>query len=296
MSVASKSSRRNATLQGMKGKSIFASTDLISVFDVVLRAKVASGLYRSGGTSRKLPLLFMGKGVAVTIIRGVDGCQGGWLCLSLDFNSLKPVVQLFPDAKSLLESAVGAITAIDIPIGLPSDKSRECDIEARRLLGPRRSSVFPAPVRNAIEADSYDFACTASQKAGGKRLSKQTYAILPRIRELDWLLRQKPDLVNTVFEVHPEVCFYYWNNRRPMRYSKHSGFGFMERFQLVEQSYRGVAEEIRQSIQPKDASDDDILDALAALWTAGRIHSGKADCISTEQEEDEFGLPMQMWA
>jgi len=70
----------------------------------------------------------------------------------------------------------------------------------------------------------------------------------------------------------------------------------MERFQLVEQFYRGVAEEIRQSVQPKDASDDDILDALAALWTAHRIQSGNAVCVSTKQEQDEFGLPMQMWA
>jgi predicted RNase H-like nuclease len=232
----------------------------------------------------------------VGIIRGVDGCEGGWLCLTVNVKGAKPVAQVFPDAKSLLESGAGAITAIDIPIGLPSDKSRECDIEARRLLGPRRSSVFPVPVRNAIEADSYDLACTASEKACGKRLSKQTYALFPRIRELDCLLRQKPDMVNTVYEVHPEVCFYHWNNRRLMRYSKHSGFGFMERFQLIEQSYRGASEDIRQSIQPKDASDDDILDALAALWTASRIQSGNAICISTEQEQDEFGLPMQMWA
>ena len=231
------------------------------------------------------------------IIRGVDGCQGGWLCLSLHVNGGKPVAQVFPDAKSLLESGAGAITAIDIPIGLPSDdESRQCDIEARRILGPRRSSVFPAPVRCAVEAASYDLACTASEKACGKKLSKQTYALLPRIRELDCLLRQKTDLVNTVFEVHPEVCFYYWNNRRHMRFSKHSGFGFMERFQLVEQSYRGAAKEIRQSIEPKDASDDDILDALAALWTAHRIQSGNAVCVSTKQEQDEFGLPMQMRA
>lgn len=45
--------------------------------------------------------------------------------LSLNVNSWRPVTQLFPDAKSLLESAEGAITAIDIPFGLPSDKSRQ---------------------------------------------------------------------------------------------------------------------------------------------------------------------------
>ncbi|MGA2402911.1 MAG: DUF429 domain-containing protein [Syntrophobacteraceae bacterium] len=82
----------------------------------------------------------------------------------------------------------------------------------------------------------------------------------------------------------------------PLEYSKRPGFGFMERFRLVEQSYCGAAEDIRQSIQPKDASGHDILDALAALWSAQRIHSGTAVCVSTMQEQDEFGLPIQMWA
>jgi len=144
----------------------------------------------------------------VTIICGVDGCEGGWLCLTANLDGGKPVAQVFPDAKSLLESGEGSVTAIDIPIGLPTDKPRQCDIEARRLLGPRRSSVFPAPVRRAVEAASYDLACTASKEACGKQLSKQTYALLPRIRDLGCLLREKPDLLNTVYEVHPEVCFY----------------------------------------------------------------------------------------
>ncbi len=200
------------------------------------------------------------------IIRGVDGCEGGWLCLAGNVNGGKPVAQVFPDAKSLLEATAGAITAIDIPIGLPSDKPRQCDITARSLLGSRRSSVFPAPVRGTIEAASYDLACAASEEACGKKLSQQTYALLPRIRDLDFLLRQKPDRVNTVFEVHPEVSFCYWNNRQPMRYSKHSGFGFLERFRLVEQIFPGVAEEIRQSIQPKDVAH------IVCQWDAGYRH------------------------
>ncbi|MGA3118819.1 MAG: hypothetical protein ABSF90_30905 [Syntrophobacteraceae bacterium] len=46
----------------------------------------------------------------------------------------------------------------------------------------------------------------------------------------------------------------------------------------------------------KASSDDDILDALASLWTAGRIQSGKAVCVLNKEEQDEFGLPMRMWA
>ena len=99
----------------------------------------------------------------MNIIRGVDGCQGGWLSLSVGRNGKIPVAQVFPDAKSLLESGPGAINAIDIPIGLSADKPRQCDVDARLLLGSRRSSVFPAPVRCSVEAASYELACAASE-------------------------------------------------------------------------------------------------------------------------------------
>jgi predicted RNase H-like nuclease len=54
--------------------------------------------------------------------------------------------------------------------------------------------------------------------------------------------------------------------------------------------------EIRDVIPSRDASDDDILDAFAALWTAQRIYDGTAERISSVHECDEFGVPMQMWA
>ncbi|MEW6348758.1 MAG: DUF429 domain-containing protein [Thermodesulfobacteriota bacterium] len=40
---------------------------------------------------------------------------------------------------------------VDIPIGLRDHgPERSCDLEARRLLGIRRSSVFPVPCRSAV--------------------------------------------------------------------------------------------------------------------------------------------------
>ena len=38
------------------------------------------------------------------------------------------------------------------------------------------------------------------------------------------------------------------------------------------------------------------LDALAALWTAQRIHSGTAVRLPAVEERDECGFPMQMLA
>ena len=75
---------------------------------------------------------------------GVDGCPGGWLAMAFDGSSIEP--HFHPTFSELVQrySDVGCI-AIDIPIGLSSTGARACDLAARRLLGRRRSSVFPAP-------------------------------------------------------------------------------------------------------------------------------------------------------
>ncbi len=231
----------------------------------------------------------------MNIIRGVDGCPAGWISVSVEVEGGTPSAKIYAEADALFRESGVAVTAIDIPIGLPSAKARACDEEARRLLGPRKSSVFPAPVRATFVAESYEAACIASRTACGKKLSKQTYAILPKIRDVDAFLRQSSE-PSAVFEVHPEVCFYFWNARKPMSHPKKSGFGFVERLRLVEQAFGAAAESVRQAIPRKAASDDDILDAFAALWTARRIHANVAARVGSTDESDEHGLPMQMWA
>ena len=216
--------------------------------------------------------------------------------VSLDDKGEKPAARIFHEAAALLHDAAGSIIAIDIPIGLPSTGVRRCDMEARAILGPRKSSVFPAPMRCTLSAVSYDGACAASADACGKRLSKQTYTNIPEIRQVDTLLRERPALAQIVYEVHPEVCFCHWNGRQAMRYPKQSGFGFLERFRLVNRRSPAQRESISNSVSRDQASDDDILDALAALWTAGRIRAGTAERLGNPTERDDHGLPMQMLA
>jgi predicted RNase H-like nuclease len=232
------------------------------------------------------------------ILRGVDGCPAGWLAVSLDPAIRQVTGQVFPaDAISLLRDPGVAVTAIDIPIGLPSrERPRVVDGVARKLLKQRASSVFPAPPRVTLPfaATSYEDACEASAADCGKRLSRQSYAILAKIKAVDTILQER--LVERVFEVHPELCFYFWASQRPMRHPKRSGFGFTERIELVRTAFGNAAEEIRASIPRAEANDDDILDALAGLWTAERIHSGAAERLPGKLEHDECGLPMCMWA
>jgi predicted RNase H-like nuclease len=158
-----------------------------------------------------------------------------------------------------------------------------------------KSSVFPAPVRATLSATSYEMACIQSQRVCDQKISRQTYGILPRVRDVDMLLRESPELLKSVHEVHPEVCFAHWNDRRPLQYPKKSGFGFMERFAMVERVFGSSPYQVRAAVTRKQATDDDILDAFAALWTAQRIYNGTATPVIDADDRDEFGLPMQMW-
>jgi predicted RNase H-like nuclease len=51
-----------------------------------------------------------------------------------------------------------------------------------------------------------------------------------------------------------------------------------------------------ERIPRADASDDDFLDSLAALWTAKRIHTGCARQVAPVEERDACGLLMRMFA
>ena len=87
-------------------------------------------------------------------VAGADACRGGWCVVTLpvDGDATVEVVDRF--TKVATRQAMGQLGAVgvDIPIGLSEGPPRECDIEARALLGDRRSSVFSAPVRPVLGA------------------------------------------------------------------------------------------------------------------------------------------------
>lgn len=231
----------------------------------------------------------------MTTIGGADGCPGGWVCVERDTVTGDIFAEVLPTTRELLERGrYLAVLTVDIPIGLTEAEPRECDLQARHLLTSKRSSsVFPAPVRAALEAASYLEACELSEAACGKRVTKQAHAIMWRIREVDAMLRSEPELRARVREIHPEVCFYAWAGH-PMQHGKRTREGRAERLELVEEHFAGAFHTIRQEIRQREAADDDILDAFAALWTAERIALGTAKTVPPVPLEDRFGLRMEM--
>jgi len=187
---------------------------------------------------------------------------------------------------------------VDIPIGLPNGpKGRCCDVEARRMLkAPRAASVFSAPAREALDAETYDEAGQISRETTGKGMTKQTFAILPKIREVDELLQGNEMLQDMVREVHPEICFWALHGCNPMPQSKKTHQGFDDRRALLKRFYPSVCDDfaqIRAEFRCWDLADDDILDAMVASVTASAPQKA-LKTLPTHPEMDATGLPMRM--
>jgi predicted RNase H-like nuclease len=230
------------------------------------------------------------------LIAGVDGCHAGWICVFEELPSRQLGSEAFATIGELFDAAPALdVLAIDIPIGLTDAGPRECDVAARKRLGPiRATSVFPAPIRPALGATSYAQACEASFAAQQKKLPRQSWAIYPKIRGVDDLLRERPALCERVYEVHPEVTFAEWNGA-PIVQPKRRGDGFTARHALVSRHFGAAAfETVRARYTRKRVASDDILDAFAALWTAERITRGEARSLPAAPPRDTAGLPMRI--
>jgi predicted RNase H-like nuclease len=226
---------------------------------------------------------------------GVDGCPGGWIAMVYDVtaNTLTPrvhstfagLVDTYPEAEAI---------AVDIPIGLAEGVPRMCDLEARKVLGPRRSSVFPAPDPRFLTIPVYADALNRSRAVAGKGISRQAFAIYPKVAEVNEVI--SPFTQDRIFEVHPEVCFWAMNGRQPMEYWKRKPEGFEERHALLASVMKGISipdrREAGQLARP--AAADDILDAIAAAWTARRHAEGLSGRLPDMPSTDAFGLRMEI--
>jgi len=227
------------------------------------------------------------------LVAGIDGAPGGWVVVTVARHDNDAAdVRLVPDLLGVMgqiDTGTLAAVAIDIPIGLAPDGARRADVEARRQLGPRRSSVFPAPVRSVLAATTYEEACALSRAACGKAVSKQLFNILPKIREVDALVT--PQRQQRAFEMSPELSLALLAGA-PMAYPKTTPAGLAERIVALGQVFG--AEEIERHLRqpPRGARRDDILDAFAGVWTARRHAAGQH--LQLGGDVDARGLRMEV--
>lgn len=229
-------------------------------------------------------------------VAGVDGCRGGWLCVEENDGALRAFVA--KSVNELLADLRGvSIIAIDVPIGLPDSGERPCDPIARRLLRPpRASSVFPVPVRDILGERDYKTACSRHRQIDGRGMSRQAFAILHKIHEVDLLLAHEPGLQQRVREIHPEVCFAVWNGGLAMKHKKSIPQGLAERQLLIDKEWPSQRQKVARHLRVREYQPDDLNDAFAALWTARRIVAGTATVLSPLRATDRNGLRMEIWA
>ena len=229
-------------------------------------------------------------------VAGVDGCPDGWLYV-LEAGPGHLETGVAPDVAALIGRLPDTtVVAIDVPIGLTDAGQRACDRAARRLLGrPRSSSVFSAPIRAVLDIRTYREASDAHRRADGRGMSRQSFGIMSKIREIDLHLRTLPASDRArMHEAHPEVSFSLWNGGRPMRHAKKLLEGRAERHALIESIWPGAVTRLEAQLAETTArcAPDDLLDAMAALWTARRVRDGTATSLPAEAPTDGAGLRM----
>jgi predicted RNase H-like nuclease len=222
---------------------------------------------------------------------GVDGCKAGWVAVAIDARgrSSHSVERTFAALGDRYQGA--SLILVDIPIGLPDgSEERACDKSARKCLGkPRSSSVFPVPCRDALSATDPS---AVNETITGRRLTRQTLAILDKIREVDTYLRTQGGR-HLVRETHPEVCFWALNGKRAMHHHKGSKDGIAEREAILRSAFPASNDAIGEllAVYPRSGlSHDDILDALVAAVTA----RAKVRTLPPDPPRDRHGLAMEI--
>jgi predicted RNase H-like nuclease len=220
----------------------------------------------------------------MTSVAGVDGVPGGWVIARVAGGRVEWSV--VPDAAAVLRVTAGcAAVGVDIPLGLPVGGARRaCDAETARALGRARSSVFPAPPREVLAAADHAGACVVARRLTGRAISLQSFHIGPKI--LDW--DAVADRPAHVVEVHPELAL-----RRlapdvdfaPKKSARGSG-------QRIAALHRWIDVPTALADLPAGARLDDVLDALAAAWSAHRFADGSHEVLGAEV--DDRGRPMRV--
>jgi predicted RNase H-like nuclease len=130
---------------------------------------------------------------------GLDGIRNGWVAVYLSSDGC----QRFASGKSALLLLTGPFdrAMIDMPIGLPTRGYRQCDVEARALVGSRvflgaRQGIWK--FRTLAEANAHYW----SREGRGRGVSIQLFGIRDKLRELN----ERP-MAPRVFEAHPELIF-----------------------------------------------------------------------------------------
>lgn len=220
----------------------------------------------------------------MAVVVGIDGAglgdRRGWVATRLVDRSLDEIA-FFDSLVGLLETFDRAeVVGVDAPIGHddPSGEKRggrrRADVEARKALDERSSSVFPVPPIDLLEADEHAQASRQAEKRGTIKPTARVWAMRERILETNRVAEADDRLV----EVHPELGFHVLGMEQgglPAQLaSKRSWDGLAARIDLLDQV--GLSPSGPLGTEAGLAGPDDVLDSIVAAWSADRVARGSA--------------------
>ncbi|MCR5507480.1 MAG: DUF429 domain-containing protein [Lachnospiraceae bacterium] len=227
------------------------------------------------------------------ICLGADGCKAGWIVAVLEedlrlerYPSIDKIIEAYPEFSAFL---------IDMVIGLRDSLEQiRPDDMARKELKPRGSTLFPVPSRSAVYQDTYDEQKKANISSLGKSLSKQSSAIIPKIREMDEFMSAHPEYRNKIDESHPELTFKRLKGSVLLTKKKDKA-GIDERIRIIKRYLPGIRiPDLYVKAKEFRCNADDLADAIGLAVAARLKTQGMCETIPEQPQMDASGLYMRL--
>jgi predicted RNase H-like nuclease len=236
--------------------------------------------------------LDVNRGYRGRVVLGADACRAGWVGVVLDDASSRARILVATTFAGLVAEVATKdeveVVAVDMPIGLPDATRRRADVLARAELGPRRSSVFMTPTRDALAAPTHAQASAVNRNRAGEGISTQAFHLRPKLKEVEAVAFAR---AYRVVEVHPEVSFARLAGK-PLAWSKRTPAGMRLRRSLLRAAGVGLTRPDRAG---PGVGVDDVLDAAVAAWSARRVGNGEAVLLPDPPETFSDGWPAAIW-
>lgn len=222
---------------------------------------------------------------------GVDGCKQGYMIAVIKNKSLS--VSYACDLSTLKDSK--ELILIDIPIGCPcTSQDIRPEPFIRKMVTPRKASVFNVLALDALHATTYAEAKTLNRLILNKGLSRQSFSLAPYIREVNTFVLTYPNV--NIHESFPELIFTQLN-QRGCQYSKHTQQGHDERIELLIKNFPWIKNDllyILGTFTPRLHTD--VIDAVVLACAAFHIQHYGYQTIPEHPQHNCQGIEMKMMA
>lgn len=187
--------------------------------------------------------------------------------------------------------------AVPVPVGLHErgEQPRPPERLARELLGPRRSAVYDAPVREATRKQRYQTASRVNERKAGRGLSREAFEDSAAVAEVDELLSAIPEARPIVVETHPELCFRAFRGD-PLEYDGRTAAGYAERLRTLAGFDPDAPVDLVAAAEATGGHEVTVADVLDATVLALTVRPGPGELRSLPEDppNDAEGLPMRM--